>query len=160
MTASIVINGLILLEILIDLSTILYILGRRDARHNTTLTWILVIIIVPFVGGPIIYFLFGEPWLTRRRTQKQAEILQELHESPLQSVSLIRASHADLSPRYESLSHLAEAVSGYEPQAGNKMQLINDTEELVHSIVQDISQAQHHVHILTYIFLNDEVGDC
>lgn len=159
MTASIVINVLILLEIVIDLTTILYILCRRNARHNTTLTWILVIIIIPFVGGPIIYFLFGEPWLSRRRTQKQAEILKQLHESPLQSVSLLRASHADLSPRLESLSHLAEAVSGYEPQAGNKMRLINDTEELVQSIVQDISQAQNHVHVLTYIFLNDESGN-
>ncbi len=157
MTASLIINGLLLFEVLFDLATIAYILGRRHARPNSTLTWIIVIIVAPFVG-PVIYFLFGEPWLSSRRIRRQAKILQQLHASPLHSASLIRASHADLSPRLESIAHLAEAVSGYEPQAGNTMRLINDTAEMVTSLVHDIGQSSHHVNILTYIFLDDESG--
>lgn len=158
MTASLVLNAFILFELCFDLTAILIILSRRHARPSSTLTWIIVILLVPLLG-PIIYFLFGEAWLNKRRIKLQAEMLKQLHESPLHTASLVRASHADLSPRLESLAHLAESVSGYAPLAGNTMRLINDTKEMVESLVHDIGQASDHVHILTYIFLDDDSGE-
>lgn len=58
----------------------------------------------------------------------------------------------------QPLAELTEKVGKMPVMGGNDIQLISETLELVNCLIADIDTAQHHVHLLYYIFENDETG--
>lgn len=149
--------ALVALEFALKLCFITYILLRRPARPTSNLAWILVILVIP-LAGVIAYVLVGEARLGRRRTRRHGETSRHLRRTAAHTPAGAALRRPELPPQYQPIATLAETVGDNPPVAGNSLQLIGDTELFIETIVMDIRGAQHHCHLLFYIFMDDASG--
>jgi cardiolipin synthase len=133
------------------------ILLRRRPNPAVTLTWIIVILVFPFIGL-IFYLLVGEARLGRKRTNRHKEIMKRLHASAPAPKKLLSAAKPVLKVRDRQIASLGEAVRGHMPLGGNDIELISDTDAYIQHMIEDIEQASHHCHLLFYIYLADDSG--
>ena len=116
------------------------ILNRR-LSVNTTLAWIIIIATLP-IAGIVLYFLFGDHRLGRKRLK-----LGERIRNYYQSAYAIKASDVpdnvmEVSPFFEDLSRVVAEETGFHPSMGNKIQLFDEAGHVFSSLISDINQAQ------------------
>jgi cardiolipin synthase len=145
------------IEFAIRLTVIGLILVRGGGRPSTRLTWIIVILALPLIGL-VAYLMVGEVRLGRRRIDRHQAIVRKIETSPDRAPDRPPQQYFELPPAYEHLAILAEAVGNAQARAGNRLELIGDTDQLIDRLVADIDAAQHHCHLLYYIFLADDSG--
>lgn len=142
---------------LIQLCVAAVVVVRKGDRPSVALAWVVVIMTVPVVGV-LCYLLFGEVWFGRYRMRRHAEILARLDRPEIHIHSDPRARASDLDPVEQQLARLAESVSNSHATAGNLLTLHGDTDEMLERMIEAIDAAEHHVHLLTYIYLDDAAG--
>ncbi len=59
---------------------------------------------------------------------------------------------------YQPAFQYAASINGFHPVAGNRAQLMADADETLTKMIADIDAAKDHVHVLYYIWLNDNTG--
>jgi cardiolipin synthase len=64
----------------------------------------------------------------------------------------------DVPLRYRHLFQAGKTVNGFDPVSGNRGHLLPDSNAAINSIVADIDAAKEHVHLLFYIWLQDNNG--
>ena len=128
---------------------------RRRFQPVTSLAWLALIFFLPFLGL-VVYLLVGVSYLGRRRARTHQQVIGS-STLPERLAQLYRERPKVL-PEQRNMIIQAEQVSGNPILGGNGVQLISDTGELVEMLVQDVDAAEHHVHVLFYIFWPDEVG--
>ena len=70
-----------------------------------------------------------------------------------------RDSINQLIPRiYRPAFYYAASINGFHPVAGNRAELLADADETVRQMVADMDAATDHIHVLYYIWLDDETG--
>lgn len=137
----------------------LVMLGVVVERHppRTAVSWLLVIFFLPW-PGLVLYLLIGENRLPRRRLEKRKLLMRRLQ--------VLREHYANRSGNASTLVGreflptvtLAEKL-GYMPiTLGNETELLRDTNTVIDRLIDDINNAQQHVHLLFYIFAADETG--
>jgi cardiolipin synthase A/B len=146
----------VVLELLVRLGFIGLVLMRRRPA-SVTLAWVVVILAVPLLGI-ILYLLVGEVRLGRRRIQKHRDIVARIESSQPFVCASVQSVHQRIDPAFSHIAVLAESAGENEPLGGNAMRLIGDTPVFIQSLVEDIDNAQHHCHLLFYIFLADYSG--
>ena len=121
------------------------LMGERRAPANT-FAWLLVIVLVPFVGVPL-YLIFGGRKLRRLAENKAAvcPVLPGAHPGPSASACL---------PVAATLS----AVGACPPIAGNCLTLLTTGESEFEALEAQIRSAKHTIHITTFILSRDPVG--
>jgi len=70
-------SWLLMLDWLIRLAALFWIPSRTTP--GAARSWLLLVGFVPLLGLPL-YLLFGHPWLSRQRVQRQAEASQVIRE--------------------------------------------------------------------------------
>ncbi len=133
------------------------VLARRRPV-GVSLAWISVVLAIPY-GGAVLYGMFGETFLGRRRARRAAEMqsrLTRMVESMPQSVEVAWASDTTLA---EQLHRLAVNTVGLAAVAGNELQLITDTDEVLRRIVADVDRATRSVHLEFYIWSDGGLVD-
>jgi len=144
--------------LLLDLAIIavlipVVILQRRES--GATLAWILVIVLIPFLGL-LAFWVFGTTRLYIRRRKRSriearlAPALQKLH-LPLSTRLLV----ADLPP---SLLQLAEKLDAVGPYHGNEVALLRQGSAAFDALEAAIDQSVHHIHMVYYIWEADATG--
>ena len=134
----------------------LFVVPRRRVPQSA-MAWLLVIFFVPW-PGLILYWMIGTHRLPRRRIREHNEILQRLEAVHRRLDAHPSIAQPQLGPRAMEAVKLAERL-GYMPILdGNTVELIAQTEEFIGRLVADINAAEHHVHLLFYIFANDSTG--
>jgi cardiolipin synthase len=129
------------------------ILQRRES--GATLAWILVIVLVPFIGL-LAFWVFGTTRLhLRRRKRRKVEKRLEPALSQLLTRTVKWESGVDLPL---SFLHLAEKLDESGPQPGNAVQLYRDGPLAFDALEEAFDQAEHHVHLVYYIWENDRTG--
>ena len=135
----------------------LVVILRRRLRPTTALAWLMIIFLIPEIGV-ILYLLFGDARLGRRRTKLHKEIV----EASRQHNRMNRQTRHILRPRIaqvlEPVILQAEKIGGMSTLGGNDVELLGDTTGLIDRIIEDIDQAKHHVHMMFYIYADDETG--
>ncbi len=134
-----------------------FILLRRRPNPAVTLTWIIVILVFPFIGL-IFYLLVGEARLGRSRTRRHQVIMQRLHDTAPVPKDLLVTAAPKLTLRDQQTAALGEAVRGNVAMAGNDIELISDTDAYIDQMIEDIEQATSFCHLLYYIYLTDDSG--
>lgn len=133
------------------------IVVMRQSRPATCLAWLLVICFEPFLGLAA-YLLFGEIRLGRRRIRRYARKT----DLPGRARRLANQAPHWVKPAIdrdqEVLVHVAQRLGGLPILAGNAVELMADTDQVIASLIRDIDAARHHVHLLYYIFANDTTG--
>lgn len=133
------------------------ILLRDDFSPPARLAWFIVLNVLPYFGS-VAYFLFGEIDLGNRAHRLHDQVFAELREKAAHFMG-DRDSINQLIPRiYRPAFYYAASINGFHPVAGNRAELLADADETVRQMVADMDAATDHIHVLYYIWLDDETG--
>ncbi len=132
------------------------VLTRPQGRQSSSLAWILVILLLPVVGI-VCWLVFGEVRVGRGRMERHAALQAEIH-GHLATLWEREAEHVELEELGTAVARIGNAVCDTEPRAGNEVELLADTDEVVRRLCEDIDAAEDHVHLLFYIWLTDGNG--
>ncbi len=146
-----------LLHLLIQLVFIIRVLIRPHRQPASRIAWIVVILALPFLGI-LAYILFGEVNIGRKRIEKLHTILKSLPEFPDALQENQENIQADIPNEYQPLFRVGKSISQFNPVAGNSAGLMANSNAAIDSMVADIDNAEHHVHLLFYIWLPDGNG--
>lgn len=132
------------------------ILQRRPTGE--TLAWIMVVFSMP-VLGPLLYLMFGELRLGRRRAGRFTELTKPLmtwlHDIRQRSLVDWNALEAD----YKPLAEMCERTIGVPALAGNRIDLLDDWEQVFARLIADIEAAQSTIHLEFYIWSDGGEAD-
>jgi cardiolipin synthase len=129
------------------------LLQRRES--GATLAWIMIILLVPFLGL-LAFWLFGTTRLhLRRRKRRRVESRLAPEIQRLQTQPEARQAPACAPP---SLLQLARNLEEPGPQSGNQVMLLRQGETVFDTLEAALDQAQHHVHLVYYIWEADRTG--
>lgn len=143
----------VILHILIVLAFIIRILIRPHRQQASRIAWIVVIISLPVIGI-LSYILFGEVNIGRHRIAHLARILEQMPDFP----NTMAADEEKVPEQYQHIFRVGQSTSGFGCIEGNSGHLLTDSNAAIDSMVADIDAAEHHVHILFYIWLDDNNG--
>ncbi len=117
----------------------------------------MIIVVLPVVGI-LSYLLFGEVRIGRRRVARMQAVLARMPPLPAASNADEAKLQAEIPERYQPLFRVGHSISGFEVLAGNSARLMADSNAGIDAMVEDIDRAEHHVHLLFYIWLPDNNG--
>jgi cardiolipin synthase A/B len=123
-----------------------------------TLAWLLLLAFLPIIST-FVYLLVGENRLGSRRAARYEGINRRIAEG---GVALWHHKHTPTPETSDGFDHIARfgtAVAGLPPLRGNTMTLIPDNDTMLEGLIRDIDSAQHHVHLLYYIWTLDSGGE-
>jgi len=149
---------MLIVSAVLALMSIPSVLVQRAGRPMAALAWILGMIAVPPIGL-LLWWVMGRRHLTRQR-RKRRDAANQISEK-LQSVvtDLCAASNRAsrgllplrrLPPEYQ--------LAVFPATCGNRVDLLVDAREAYPAMIEAIESAQHHVHLLFYIWNDDVTG--
>lgn len=144
----------------IFLAAALVFLERRDA--SSTWAWLLVLFFIPIFGF-FIYLLLGRrlrrktlfKWEGRSRVGIENLIAHQMNDL-LDNEFRFKG---DTPNEYKDLIYLHLRNNGALLTQNNAVQIFNDGHKKFEALIEDINQAEDHIHIQYYIFRMDELGN-
>lgn len=133
---------------------------KRDIA--ATWAWLLVLNLLPVIGF-ILYLFIGRKISKEQifdiRTQETIGMpeLVEAQQQLIAEDAPVLDESID-APKTRELARLFLETTGSVLTKGNKVSIIADGEEKFDRLIEDISKAQHHVHVMYYIFKMDKIG--
>jgi cardiolipin synthase len=121
------------------------LMSQKKAPANT-FAWLLVIVLLPYVGVPL-YLIFGGRKL-RRLAARKAPLTPQLPNPPE------TASAFATWP----VAHTIMSSGAGAPVAGNRLQLLTTGEDTFAALERHITAARHTIHINTFILGRDDTG--
>lgn len=158
-------NWVLIIEVVVGylLALILILNISLQRREPTaTLAWVLWILLVPYLGA-LIYMLVGRRRLKRqvRRRLARAAVLEP-------HLARLGTGIADLTataapdhlrrPHDREMMMLASRMGQRAATCGNEVKLLVDANQTYLELEEAIRAAQNHVHLLYYIFQQDNTG--
>lgn len=138
---------------LLALVVVIRVLLRPALEPTVRLSWILVIELVPLVGV-VAYILFGEVRMRSAEKSTMARVRQHLSGLWQPSPEVVRKPPALAAPVVAA----NQAIGGFYAVAGNHATLLAEDDSAIADLVAAIDDAQVHVHMLFYIWLDDASG--
>jgi cardiolipin synthase len=142
-------------EWVIRLVMLFYVPQQRSAAASRT--WLLLIFLLPWPGLAL-YAILGRIRVPRERILQQKKASQRIMEAQTH----LRPHVVCQPPLPDYLAHLpglAARLGDFDVFAGNAAEFLPDYQGSIDRLVKDIDDAQHHVHLLTYIFADDATGN-
>jgi cardiolipin synthase len=139
-----------LLEALMRVALALRVIGRR-LTAGQTMGWLLILLFVPILST-VGYLLIGEYRLGARRARRYVEVTREIEK---RIHTLVRQRDENWTARawgFESFANLLTSSTGIPPLRGNRLTMIESTEEFFGQLIAEIDRATHHVHLITFIW--------
>lgn len=134
----------------------------ENRQPNKTISWILVIILVP-VAGVALYYIFGQKFnkvkLFQERNKKHSIYVKSRWEELLPA---IETTLEKLEDRIDRLSKVYDFLVNQKlslPTRGNQVTLLVNGEEKFPKLFEAIEKARHHIHLEYYIFERDALGE-
>lgn len=132
------------------------IILRRRFTPTTALMWLGIVFVLPEVGV-VLYILIGDHRLPRKRIRRYRELIAGTRSEQRAAIARSRV-RPTLEPACEVVIRQAEKISDMPILGGNEAELLSDPWFLVQRLVADIDAAEHHAHLLYYIFAPDKSG--
>ncbi len=146
-----------LVDLLIRLGLSIRVI-MRQRQYGVTLAWLVVILLFPFLGA-VIYLFFGENRIGDTRGARAAGALHH-YKKWLASLQHIAPVNWDtLNPGLQLIHRQANTLVGIPAMSGNQMELIEDPETIMRSIIQDIDHARSTCHLQFYIWAEGGTAD-
>ena len=123
----------------------------RRRPHGVSFAWLIVILLLPFVGA-FLYLLFGENRISERRI---ARVMQshDHYQHWLQSLEgRAPVDWQGLNIECQPLHNLARGLTGLPAMSGNHLELFETPERILEAILADIDRAQSTCHLQFYIW--------
>ena len=147
---------------LITVIFVAFLIILENRNPEKTISWILVLILLPFVGI-IIYLFFGQQYrktkMYSRKGLKDLEKLRNLTSEQLDNLSeeSYRLDKKLLSKR--RLMKLLLSNSNAILTNNNEIQILKNGDETFPEIFKAIEEAKHHIHLEYYIIEDDKIGN-
>ena len=135
---------------------VVFVLLRPRVRQPSSLAWILVIVAMP-IAGIVLYLAVGEVRPGSRRKLRHRTIQKNIR-TVVRKAWSSTAGTTVVPWGTESIARLARLGDDTLPRQGNRLALLATADSFVRSLVEDIDRAEHHVHLLFYVYLDDDVG--
>lgn len=148
--------GFILLELCLVFGLATHILLRKSGSTEARLTWILLVVLLPYAGA-VAYLLLSAP-RSYRHTKRHSDVRGSMPSCLRTRAIDLPNLEPDLPGQFQPVFTLAESISDTDVMAGHSLELVGSTEEFFDRLVEDIHAATSTVHLLTYIYLDDESG--
>lgn len=143
------------IHVLVLLLMIIRVILRPHREPASRIAWIVVLFALPILGI-LIYLLFGETNIGRRRVKRMREVVARL--PPMTTSAEEPGLSANLAGVYQHLFDVGHSISGFAGLGGNAATLMPDSNSTIDSMVADIDAAAEHVHLIFYIWLADNNG--
>jgi len=143
--------GMTLLWGIITLTIVQVVMGNRQPAK--TMAWALVILFLPLVGI-ILYFFFGVSHRRERLISQRS--LDQLSKRAM--LSFVEQPHLRIPEQHKPLVDLFVNQSMALPFADNQTDIMTDGYAFIPSLLRDIAQARHHIHLCMYIIADDPLG--
>jgi len=139
---------------------ILIILENRNPVK--TISWILILVLLPFVGI-VFYLFFGQEYRkTKMYSRKGLKDLEKLRNLTLEQLGNLPKEQFRISDRLytkKRLMNLFLSNSNAILTNNNEIQVLKDANETFPAIFHSIEQARHHIHLEFYIVEDDSIGN-
>jgi len=142
---------------LIWLSVIMRAILRPHREPASRLAWVMLIAGLPVIGI-IAYILLGETSIGKKRVARERKVAANLPPMASPLVENEVYLKAKFPGRCAPLFQLGETINGFVPIGGNTGQLMADSNAGIDSIVADMDTACDHIHLIFYIWLEDNNG--
>src|SRR5262245_24846162 len=116
--------------------------------------WLLLIFFEPWVGL-LLYLLIGRARLPRRRREQIAKLPEAMAGVVSRLAKHPNVFHPEVGAALSGAVALAETLGGSPILGGNAVELLVDYDGTIARLAADIDRAEHHVHLLFYIFADD-----
>jgi cardiolipin synthase len=116
--------------------------------------WLLLIFFEPWVGL-VLYVLIGRPHLLRWQREQLARLPAAMAHVTDRLRNHPNVFEPDVGPALSHAVTLAENLGQGPILGGNAVELLADYDGTIARLVGDIDRAEHHVHLLFYIFADD-----
>jgi cardiolipin synthase len=116
--------------------------------------WLLLIFFEPWVGL-LLYLLIGRAKLPRWQREQLAKLPQAMAGVVGRLASHPNVFHPEVGPALSQAVTLAENLGQSPILGGNAVEVLADYDGTIAHLVADIDRAEHHVHLLFYIFADD-----
>ena len=141
---------------LFTLILIRWVVLTKKRQPLSSIAWILVIVLLPYLGG-ILFLFFGVNRVERRRKTRLAARRNVIeHLPPLPGSE--ETPHPELNLIQSHLQKLTHRTCGSVPTDGNQITLLADTNVALRRIELAIMSAQESVHLEYYIWRADKTG--
>jgi len=135
------------------------VMDRRES--GATLAWILIIAFLPYVGAAL-FFLIGRTRIWRRRRRRKrfrTAFLQALDGMPRTAAQCdASTSLPDMPGPSAAIARVGACAAGAPLLPGNRVEVLIDANRTYALMEEAIRGAKHHVHMMSYIFRDDEAG--
>jgi len=139
---------------------VLIILENRNPVK--TISWILVLVLLPFIGI-VIYLFFGQEYRkTKMYSRKGLKDLEKLRKLTLVQLDNLPKNHFQMSERLytkKRLINLLLSNSNAILTNNNEVKVLRNGKETFPEIFNAIEGAKHHVHLEYYIVEDDMIGN-
>lgn len=134
------------------LGTMLTVLmdNRQPAK---TMAWVMVLIFIPVVGI-VLYFFFGQN--TRKEKFISRQSMDQLTKRSM--LEFAEQQNLVLPEEHSVLINLFKTQNWALPFKNNTTDILTDGTDFFISLLRDIGQATHHIHLETYIICDDPLG--
>ncbi|MDO4233238.1 MAG: PLDc N-terminal domain-containing protein, partial [Lautropia sp.] len=139
------------------------VLLRDDMAPDGRMAWIVVILLVPYVGCTL-YYLLGRIDLGRGvagRYQRVKDVVQAQldHDEDARRVMGTPGNIEHLiGRRWQGAFRYAASINGFHAVSGNRGELMADGATARARMLADIEAAHEQIHLLYYIWLADDTG--
>ena len=139
---------------------VLIILENRNPVK--TISWILVLVLLPFIGI-VGYLFFGQEYRKSKMfSRKGLKDLEKLRKLTLEQLDNLPKNHFQISDQLYSkkrLMNLLLSNSNAILTNNNEVKVLRNGQETFPEIFRCIEQAKHHIHLEYYIVENDTIGN-
>jgi cardiolipin synthase len=141
-------------EWLVRIVMLVYVPQRRSPASARA--WLLLIFFLPALGL-VLYAMIGRAYLPPRRLAQQARIIELMQSMPQRFTG---ATHP--APRLEreiaQAVRLAHNLGSFDVAQANRIEFLPDYQVSLDRLLRDIEAARRSVHLLYYIFADDNTG--
>ncbi len=141
---------LLVLDWLIRIGLGLRVVMRRRPV-GVSLSWLGVILLLPFVGA-VVYLMLGENRIGRVRLVRFEHIRPAIHAHLQRLADHAAADRAALAPPQRALVNHSFNRYGFPLLGGNQLELLDHTGAVFDRLIEDIDSAEHSIHLQFYIW--------
>jgi cardiolipin synthase len=142
-------------EWIVRIGALFYVPQRRPP--SAARAWLLLIFFLPW-PGLVLYLLIGRAYLPRRRFEVQRQICELVRRLAPRAASFDAVVAPVVSAELLPALRLADRLSEFPVVGGNVFELLPDYDAAIDRIVAEVENARRFVHMLFYIFENDDTG--
>lgn len=123
----------------------------RRPPVGVSMAWLAVIFGVPYVGA-VVYLLFGEKRLGRRRAARIAASVDNMKRWQVALRGQYDPATSQIEAAAEPIDRYVDQVLGFPALPGNEIELLDNFQSVFDAIVADIDRAQSKVSVCFYIW--------